>query len=225
MAQHLLHVRVKTAKGRKKSSTAWLQRQLNDPYVIEAKKQGYRGRAAFKIIELNEQFHFFKKGARVVDLGAAPGGWTQVAVQKTGSTPEKPLVFGIDILPMAPVAGAELLHMDFTDEKAPKALKNLMGGPADVVMSDMAANTTGVPSVDHLRTMNLIELAYDFALQVLLPGGWFIAKIFAGGTDNQFLAQMKRNFQLVKHVKPPASRKDSVEYYVVAKGFKCSQNK
>ncbi len=225
MAQHLLHVRVKTAKGRKKSSTAWLQRQLNDPYVIEAKKQGYRGRAAFKIIELNEQFHFFKKGARVVDLGAAPGGWTQVAVQKTGSTPEKPLVFGIDILPMAPVAGAELLHMDFTDEKAPEALKNLMGGPADVVMSDMAANTTGVPSVDHLRTMNLIELAYDFALQVLLPGGWFIAKIFAGGTDNQFLAQMKRNFQLVKHVKPPASRKDSVEYYVVAKGFKCSQNK
>lgn len=225
MAQHLLYVRVKTAKGRKKSSTAWLQRQLNDPYVIEAKKQGYRGRAAFKIIELNEQFHFFKKGARVVDLGAAPGGWTQVAVQKTGSTPEKPLVFGIDILPMAPVAGAELLHMDFTDEKAPEALKNLMGGPADVVMSDMAANTTGVPSVDHLRTMNLIELAYDFALQVLLPGGWFIAKIFAGGTDNQFLAQMKRNFQLVKHVKPPASRKDSVEYYVVAKGFKCSQNK
>ena len=225
MAQHLLHVRVKTAKGRKKSSTAWLQRQLNDPYVIEAKKQGYRGRAAFKIIELNEQFHFFKKGARVVDLGAAPGGWTQVAVQKTGSTPEKPLVFGIDILPMAPVAGAELLHMDFTDEKAPETLKNLMGGPADVVMSDMAANTTGVPSVDHLRTMNLIELAYDFALQVLLPGGWFIAKIFAGGTDNQFLAQMKRNFQLVKHVKPPASRKDSVEYYVVAKGFKCSQNK
>ncbi len=225
MAQHLLHVRVKTAKGRKKSSTAWLQRQLNDPYVIEAKKQGYRGRAAFKIIELNEQFHFFKKGARVVDLGAAPGGWTQVAVKKVSSTEEKPIVFGIDILPMEPVNGAKLLHMDFTDEKAPEALKALMGGPADIVMSDMAANTTGIPSVDHLRTMNLIELAYDFALQVLVPGGWFIAKIFAGGTDNQFLAQMKKNFQSVKHVKPPASRKDSVEYYVVAKGFKCTPNK
>lgn len=225
MAQHLLHTRVKTAKGRKKSSTAWLQRQLNDPYVLEAKKQGYRGRAAFKIIELNDQFHFFKKGKRIVDLGAAPGGWSQVAVQKVGSTTEHPLVFGIDILPMDPIAGAQLLEMDFTDDKAPEALKAIMNGPADVVMSDMAANTTGIPSVDHLRTMNLIELGYDFALQVLKPGGFFIAKIFAGGTDSQFLAKMKRDFEVVKHVKPPASRKDSVEYYVVAKGFKCSLHK
>lgn len=220
MAEHLLHTRVKTAKGRKKSSTAWLQRQLNDPYVVRAKKEGYRGRAAYKIIELNEQFHFFKKGTRVVDLGAAPGGWTQVAVQKVGSTEENPIVFGLDILPMQPIAGAKLVQMDFNDEKAPDVLKEMMNGPADVVMSDMAANTTGIQSLDHLRIMNLIELGYDFAVQVLNVGGWFIAKIFAGGTDSDFLAQMKKDFTSVKHVKPPASRKDSVEYYVVAKGFK-----
>ncbi len=220
MAEHLLHTRVKTAKKRKPSSTAWLQRQLNDPYVVRAHKEGYRGRAAYKIIELNEQFHFFKKGARIVDLGAAPGGWTQVAVQKVGSTEEKPLVFGLDILPMEPIAGAKLVQMDFNDEKAPDVLKEMMQDPADVVMSDMAANTTGIQSLDHLRIMNLIELGYDFAVQVLNKGGWFIAKIFAGGTDNEFLAQMKRDFAVVKHVKPPASRKDSVEYYVVAKGFK-----
>lgn len=225
MSDRLLHTRVKTAKGRKASSTRWLQRQLNDPYVKEAQRLGYRGRAAFKIIELDNQFHFFAPHKRIVDLGAAPGGWTQVAVKRVQSTPEHPTVFGIDILPMDPVSGAELLEMDFTNDKAPEALKEIMNGPADVVMSDMAANTTGIPSVDHLRTMNLIELAYDFALQVLNPGGWFIAKIFAGGTDSQFLAQMKKNFVSVKHVKPPASRKDSVEYYVVAKGFKCTPNK
>lgn len=226
MAEHLLHTRVKTAKGRKPSSTAWLQRQLNDPYVARAHKEGYRGRAAFKIIELNEQFHFFKKGACVVDLGCAPGGWSQVAVQKTGSTEEKTLVFGLDLLPVEPIVGARLIQMDFNDEKAPEVLKEMMHGSADVVMSDMAANTTGVQELDHLRIMNLIELAYDFACQVLNEGGWFIAKVFAGGTDSQFLAQIKKNFEWVKHVKPPASRKDSVEYYLVAKGFKkCNKNK
>ena len=225
MAEHLLHTRVKTAKGRKASSTAWLQRQLNDPYVAMAHKSGYRGRAAFKIIELNDQFHFFKKGCRVVDLGCAPGGWSQVAVQKTGSTEAHPLVFGLDLLPIEPIVGAKLIQMDFNDEHAPDALKDLMQGNADVVMSDMAANTTGVRDLDHLRIMNLIELAYDFACQVLNEGGWFIAKVFAGGTDSQFLAQIKQNFEWVKHVKPPASRKDSVEYYLVAKGFKCNRNK
>ena len=211
MAEHLLHTRVKTAKGRKKSSTAWLQRQLNDPYVVRAHKEGYRGRAAFGML---------KKSSTVLDLGAAPGGWSQVAVQKVGSTDEKPLVFGLDILPMDPIAGAKLVQMDFNDEKAPEILKEMMQSPADIVMSDMAANTTGVQSLDHLRIMNLIELGYDFAIQVLNPGGWFIAKIFAGGTDSDFLAKMKKDFAVVKHVKPPASRKDSVEYYVVAKGFK-----
>ncbi len=225
MADRILHTRVKSAKGRKPSSTAWLQRQLNDPYVVRAHKEGYRGRAAFKIIELNEQFHFFKKGARVVDLGCAPGGWTQVAVQRTGSTPENPLVFGLDILPIEPIIGAELIQMDFNDNAAPDALKEIMQGNADIVMSDMAANTTGVQELDHLRIMNLIELGYDFAIQVLNEGGWFIAKVFAGGTDSQFLNQIKQNFEWVKHVKPPASRKDSVEYYLVAKGFKCKQRK
>ena len=156
-AEHLLHTRVKTAKGRKKSSTAWLQRQLNDPYVVRAKKEGYRGRAAYKIIELNEQFHFFKKGVRVVDLGAAPGGWTQVAVQKVGSTEENPIVFGLDILPMDPIAGAKLVQMDFNDEKAPDVLKEMMNGPADVVMSDMAANTTGDRKTDNIRIVKTLR--------------------------------------------------------------------
>ncbi len=225
MSGRLLHTHVKTSKRRKPSSTRWLQRQLNDPYVKEAKQLGYRGRAAFKIIELDNQFHFFAPHKRVVDLGAAPGGWTQIAVKRVHSTSRHPIVFGIDILPMEPIEGSTLLMMDFTDEKAPETLRKVMNGPVDIVMSDMAANTTGIPSVDHLRTMNLIELAYDFALQVLNPGGWFISKVFAGGTDSQFLSQMKKNFTLVKHVKPPASRKDSVEYYVVAKGFKCIPNK
>ncbi len=221
-----LHTRLKTAKGRKPSSIRWLQRQLNDPYVEEAKKQGYRGRAAFKIIELDDQFHFFKQGACIVDLGCAPGGWTQVAVQRTLSTNARPNIFGIDILPTKSIEGAVLLQMDFTDNNASKALKDLMpGSGADVVMSDMAANTTGITSIDHLRTMHLIEIAYDFACQVLKPKGWFIAKIFAGGTDSSLLKNMKQNFALVKHIKPSASRKQSVEYYVVAKGFKCTLKK
>ena len=225
MENRHLHTRVKTAKGRKKSSIQWLQRQLNDPYVAEAHRQGYRGRAAFKIIDMNNQFHFFKKGCRVVDLGCAPGGWTQVATNIVGSTEENPLVFGLDILPTPPIVGAKLLQMDFLAEQAPEELKKIMNGKADVVVSDMAANTTGVPSIDHLRIMNLVELAYDFAKQVLNPNGWFIAKIFAGGTEQKLLAQMKKDFDVVKHVKPPSSRKDSVEFYVVAKGFKCGRNK
>ena len=182
---------------------------------------GYRGRAAFKILQLDDQFHFFKPGKRVVDLGCAPGGWSQVAVGRVKSTPENPLVVGLDLLPVDPVAGANLIQLDFTDDSAPERLQEMLGGhKADVVMSDMAANTTGMHSIDHLRIMNLLELAYDFACQVLNPGGVFVAKIFQGGTENEFLAQIKRDFSVVKHAKPDASRKDSSEMYVVATGFK-----
>lgn len=216
-----LKTHLKKARGRTKSSQQWLQRQINDPYVSEAHRLGFRGRAAFKIIQLDEQFHFFKPGKRVVDLGCAPGGWVQVAVKKVKSTPENPLVIGIDLLPTNPVPGAKMIQMDFTDENAPNKLKELMDNhPADIVMSDMAANTTGLHELDHLRIMGLLEMAYDFARQVLNPGGVFIAKIFQGGTENQFLAQMKKDFSIVKHAKPDASRKDSSEFYVVATGFK-----
>lgn len=216
-----LKTHVKKIKGRRASSTKWLQRQLNDPYVSEAKRQGYRGRAAFKIIQLDDQFRFFKPGRRVVDLGCAPGGWSQVAVQRVKSTPENPLVVGLDLLPVEPVSGANLIQLDFTDDHAPERLQELLGGhKADIVMSDMAANTTGMHSIDHLRIMNLLELAYDFACQVLNPGGVFVAKIFQGGTESEFLAQIKKDFDSVKHAKPDASRKDSSEMYVVALGFK-----
>ncbi|MDY6407230.1 MAG: RlmE family RNA methyltransferase [Pseudomonadota bacterium] len=216
-----LKTHLKRDKKRSASSAKWLQRQINDPYVAEAHKQGYRGRAAFKIIELNDQFHFFKVGKRVVDLGCAPGGWSQVAVKMVKSTPENPLVVGMDLLPADPIAGASLIQMDFTTDEAPKKLKELLGGhQADIVMSDMAANTTGIHSIDHLRIMGLLEMAYDFAVQVLAKDGVFIAKIFQGGTENEFLARMKRDFQTVKHAKPNASRKDSSEFYVIAMGFK-----
>lgn len=216
-----LKSRLKTARGRTASSAQWLRRQINDPYVAEAHRLGYRGRAAFKIIQLNDQFHFFKPGKRVVDLGCAPGGWIQVAVDKVKSAPENPLVIGMDVLETAPVPGAKLVRMDFTDEQAPAVLRELLGGHrADVVLSDMAANTTGTPGLDHLRIMGLLEMAYDFAVRALAPGGVFVSKIFAGGTENQFLARMKRDFAAVKHVKPDASRKDSAEFYVVATGFK-----
>ncbi len=213
--------RLKKVKGRRASSTRWLQRQINDPYVSEAHRLGYRGRAAFKIMQLDDEFHFFKPGKRVVDLGCAPGGWSQVAVARVKSTPENPLVVGMDLLPAEPFSGAKFVQMDFTDDAAPGVLQELLGNhKADIVMSDMAANTTGMHSIDHLRIMNLLEMAYDFAVQVLNPGGVFIAKIFQGGTENQFLAQMKRDFAVVKHAKPDASRKDSSEVYVVATGFK-----
>ena len=216
-----LKSKLKKVRGRRASSVRWLQRQINDPYVSEAQRLGYRGRAAFKIMQLDDQFHFFKTGKRVVDLGCAPGGWSQVAVQRVKSTPENPLVVGMDLLPADPIAGANLVQMDFTLDEAPAKLEELLGGHrADIVMSDMAANTTGVHSLDHLRIMGLLEMAYDFAIKVLNPGGVFIAKIFQGGTENEFLAEMKRDFAVVKHAKPDASRKDSSEVYVVATGFK-----
>ena len=217
------HLKTHLKKDRKRSasSTKWLQRQMNDPYVAEAHRQGYRGRAAFKIIQLNEQFHFFKPGKRVVDLGCAPGGWSQVAVKAVKSTPENPLVVGMDLLPADPISGANLVQMDFTSDEAPDKLKAMLGGHlADIVMSDMAANTTGIHNIDHLRIMGLLEMAYDFAVQVLAPNGVFIAKIFQGGTESEFLARMRRDFTTVKHAKPDASRKDSSEFYVIATGFK-----
>lgn len=220
-ATHILKKSVKTAKHRSQSSTIWLQRQLNDPYVALAKQNGYRARSAFKLIELDDKFRFLTKGKRVVDLGAAPGGWTQVAVERVGSTPENPLVVGLDLLEMAYIAGAKTTQLDFLDDKAPDVLKEMLGGHrADVVLSDMAPNTTGMGEVDHLRIMGLLEAAYAFALEILAPNGAFVAKIFQGGTEQALLAQMKRQFKVVKHAKPPASRKESPEFYVVATGFK-----
>jgi len=209
-------VRVKTARGRTVSQQRWLQRQLNDPYVAEAKKRGYRSRAAFKLLQLDDQVRFLKARARVVDLGAAPGGWTQVAVERAKGG----VVVGIDITPVEPVAGATVLTKDFYDDDAPEALKALLGGPADVVMSDMAAPATGDPQVDHLRIMALAEAAHDFARQVLKPGGAFVAKVLQGGTERTLLDQLKRDFDKVRHVKPAASRADSAEMYVVGTGFR-----
>ncbi len=216
-----LKTHLKKVRGRTASSTKWLQRQVNDPYVSEAHRQGFRGRAAFKIMQLDDQFHFFKSGRRVVDLGCAPGGWSQVAVKRVHSTPEDPLVVGLDLLPTKPISGAHLIQLDFTSDEAPARLQELLGNhKADIVMSDMAPNTTGMHAIDHLRIMNLLEMAYDFAVQVLNTNGFFIAKIFQGGTENTFLARMKKDFAIVKHAKPDASRKDSSEMYVVAIGFK-----
>lgn len=212
-----LHTRVKTAKGRRMSSTLWLQRQLNDPYVQEAKRLGYRSRAAFKLIELDDKFHFLKPGARIIDLGAAPGGWTQVSMQRIGN---KGHVIGIDLLEIEAVAGADLIQGDFLEDDAPDRIKALMGGPADVVLSDMAASSTGHPQTDHLRIIGLLEVAIDFAVEVLAPGGSFVGKVLQGGTENQLLTLLKQSFKSVKHAKPPASRADSAEVYVVATGFK-----
>ena len=208
--------RVRTAKGRRVSSTRWLERQLNDPYVKKAKAEGYRSRAAYKLVELDERFGFLKGAKRVVDLGVAPGGWAQVVRQRL---PQAVLV-GIDLLPTDPIEGATLLEMDFMDEAAPDRLKEGLGGPADLVLSDMAANTVGHPQTDHLRTMGLVEAALDFACEVLAPGGAFVAKVLAGGADSNLVAELKRRFATVKHAKPPASRKGSSEWYVVAQGFK-----
>jgi len=216
-----LHIKVKTARGRKLSSTRWLQRQLNDPYVLEAKKLGYRSRAAFKLVELDEKFQFLKKGKRVLDLGAAPGGWTQVVVEKVGATDEdETQVVGLDISEMEPLPGAKIIHMDFMDMDAPERIKEALGGPVDVVLSDMASPATGHPPTDHLRIMGLVEAALEFAYEILAPEGVFIAKVFKGGTENNLLADMKKRFKVVKHAKPPASRPDSAESYVVATGFK-----
>ena len=210
------HTRVRTAKGRKIGSTRWLERQLNDPYVKRAKAEGYRSRAAYKLIELDDRFGFLKGVQRVIDLGIAPGGWTQVVRRQA----PRAAVVGIDLLPTDPIEGATILQMDFMDEAAPERLGEALGGPADLVLSDMAANTVGHPQTDHLRTMALVEAALHFAVEVLRPDGAFVAKVLAGGADSGLVAELKRHFSTVKHAKPPASRKGSSEWYVVAQGFK-----
>lgn len=208
--------RVRTARGRTAQSTRWLQRQLNDPYVKKAKAEGYRSRAAYKLIELNEKFSFLKDVRYVVDLGAAPGGWSQVVRKLL----PKAKVVGIDLLPIDPLPDVVLLEMDFMADEAPDRLIAELGGAPDLVMSDMAANTVGHQQTDHLRTMGLVEAAADFAMQTLRPGGTFVSKVFAGGTDDALLRQLKSAFKTVKHAKPPSSRKGSVEWFVVAQGFK-----
>ena len=213
-------MRVKTARGRTVSSQRWLQRQLNDPYVAEAKKRGYRSRAAFKLLQIDDQFHFLKPGGHVVDLGAAPGGWTQVAVERVKPGKGGGVVIGIDITPIEPIAGATVLAKDFYDDDAPAVLEKLLGGPADVVLSDMAAAATGETQVDHIRIMGLAEAAHDFARSVLKPGGAFVAKVLRGGTERTLLDRLKRDFINVRHVKPEASRADSAEMYVVGTGFR-----
>lgn len=210
-------VRVRSTRGRKASSQRWLERQLNDPYVAAAKAKGYRSRAAFKLIELDSKFHFLKKGARVLDLGAAPGGWSQVAAARIG---EKGRIVAADILPMEPLAGVTVLEADLLDAETPARLKEALGGPADVVMTDMAAPTTGHRQTDHIRTVALFEAALDMAEEVLRPGGTFIGKVFQGGATGELLARIKKRFESVKHVKPPASRAESVELYLVATGFR-----
>lgn len=209
-------VRVKTAKSRSAQSTRWLQRQLNDPYVKQAKAQGWRSRAAFKLIELDGKFDLLKKARHVVDLGIAPGGWAQV-VRKVAP---RARIVGIDLLPVDPIEGVAIFQMDFMDEAADARLREALGDAPDLVLSDMAANTVGHARTDHLRTMALVEAAAWFAIGHLRPGGAFVAKVFAGGTDQELLAVLKRNFASVKHAKPPASRKGSSEWYVIAQGFK-----
>ena len=208
--------RVRTTRGRTASSTRWLERQLNDPYVKQAKAEGYRSRAAYKLIELDERFGLIRGANRVVDLGIAPGGWSQV-VRKLAP---KAIVVGIDLLPTEPIEGVTIFEMDFMDEAAPAALEEALGGKADLVLSDMAANTVGHKQTDHLRTMGLVEAAAWFAIENLAPGGAFVAKVLAGGTDDDLLRLLKNHFKSVKHAKPPASRKGSSEWYVVAQGFK-----
>ena len=208
--------RVRTAKGRKVSSTRWLERQLNDPYVRRANAENYRSRAAYKLLELDERFGLLKGVKAVIDLGIAPGGWSQVVRRRAPAA----AIAGIDLLPTDPLDGVTILQMDFMDEEAPAKLQEALGGPADLVMSDMAANTVGHQQTDHLRTMALVEAGLQFATEVLRPGGAYVAKVLAGGADHGLVAEMKRHFTTVKHAKPPASRKDSSEWYVVAQGFK-----
>ncbi len=210
------HTRVKTARGRTTSSNRWLERQLNDPYVKRAKAEGYRSRAAYKLIELDERFSFLRGAKRVVDLGIAPGGWSQVVKKRCPNA----IVVGIDLLPVDPIEGVIIAEKDFMDDDAPAWLEEQLGGTADLVLSDMAANTVGHPQTDHLRTMALVEAGVEFACQVLRPGGVFVAKSLAGGSDSDLVATLKANFTTVKHAKPPASRKGSSEWYVVAQGFK-----
>ncbi|MBU3993980.1 MAG: RlmE family RNA methyltransferase [Alphaproteobacteria bacterium] len=208
--------RLKTAKNRTASSARWLTRQLNDPYVKQARADGYRSRAAYKLTGLDEKFNLLRGAKRVVDLGIAPGGWSQVVRQKAPAAK----VVGIDLLPTEPIEGVTIFQMDFMADEAPAALEGALDGPPDLVLSDMASNTVGHKQTDHLRTMGLVETAVDFAISSLAPGGAFVAKVFAGGTDAELLTLLKRNFTTVKHAKPPASRKDSSEWYVIAQGFK-----
>ena len=208
--------RVKTARGRTASSTRWLERQLNDPYVRQAKAEGYRSRAAYKLAELDDRFALLRRATRVVDLGIAPGGWSQVVRKRA----PKAAVVGIDLLPTEPIEGVTIFEMDFMADEAPQALAEALGGPPDLVLSDMAANTVGHKQTDHLRTMGLVEAAAHFAVETLAEGGAFVAKVLAGGTDTDLLALLKQHFRTVKHAKPPASRKGSSEWYVVAQGFK-----
>jgi len=208
-------IMLRTARGRSTAQQRWLNRQLNDPYVAAARKQGWRSRAAFKLIEIDDRLKLIKPGMKIIDLGAAPGGWTQVAVKRGASA-----VVGLDLLPVDPVSDATIIEGDFTDPEMPARLIELLGGPADLVLSDMAPNTTGHAPTDHLRIMGLAEGALDFAMQVLAPGGGFVAKVFQGGSERQMLEPMKLAFSSVRHLKPPASRKESSELYVVATGFR-----
>ena len=215
-----LKARLKSPKRRSLSSRRWLERQLNDPYVARAKREGFRGRAAFKLIEIDDKHRLLKKDERVVDLGAAPGGWSLVAAERVGAQDGSGRVVAVDILAMAPVAGVEFIELDFLDPRAPSAIKAALGGPADVVLSDMAANATGHRKTDHLKIMALAEAAADFAREVLAPGGAFLCKVLQGGTEATLLAALKRDFASVKHVKPQASRSDSAELYLLATGFR-----
>lgn len=209
--------RVRTTRGRTASSVRWLERQLNDPYVAAAKAKGFRSRAAFKLKELDQRFHLIRRNARVLDLGAAPGGWSQVARDRVG---DEGKVVAADILEMEPIPGVDILQLDMLDEHAPDLLKAALGGEADVVLTDMAAPTTGHRMTDHIRTLALFEAALDLAIEVLHPGGAFVGKVFQGGATNEVLTKVKKHFSEVKHVKPPASRAESVELYLVAMGFK-----
>ena len=217
----LLTQRLKSARGRTASSQRWLERQLNDPYVAAARREGYRSRAAFKLIEIDDKHRFLKPGGRVVDLGAAPGGWSQVAARRTKADEGRGQVVAIDYLPFDPIPGVTILELDFMDEAAPGRLEAaLRDGRADVVLSDMAAPTTGHAKTDHLRIIGLAEAALAFALEVLEPGGTFLAKVFQGGSERELLARLKQSFATVRHIKPPASRADSAELYVLATGFR-----
>ncbi len=215
-----LHVTVKTGGKRKLSSKLWLERQLNDPYVAQAKRDGFRSRAAYKLQEIDDKHRFLKRGQVVVDLGAAPGGWSQIAAKRVGALEGKGKVIGIDLLEMPELPGVTFAQMDFLDDSAPGRLRAMIGGGADVVMSDMAANTTGHRKTDQLRIIGLVESAAAFACEILNPGGTFLAKVFQGGADADLLTQLKRDFTSVKHVKPAASRQDSSERYVMALGFR-----
>ena len=216
-------VRVKGGKSRTLSSKLWLERQLNDPFVTRAKREGFRSRAVYKLAEIDDKFRFLKPGGKVVDLGAAPGGWSQLAAKRVNAAQGKGRVIAIDILKMEAVPGVEFLELDFLDEKAPGVLRDVLDGLADVVLSDMAANATGHRQTDHLKIMALVELAAEFAGEVLKPGGAFLVKVLQGGTEASLLARLKRDFATVKHVKPAASRPDSAELYLVATGFRAAK--